>query len=153
MKEIKGFEGLYAITRDGRIWSMRKHDWKATFTNTCGYEIVKLWRGGEEKWYTVHRLVAETYLPNPDRYPVINHKDHNRKNNNVDNLEWCSVAYNNQYSSCKRVKCEETGEIFDSVKAAAESVGRKSATMSRHLHGATKFCGGYHFTFYTGDDE
>lgn len=56
-------------------------------------------------------------------------------------------------NNSKKVKCIETGEIFDSVKAAAESVGRKTSTMSRHLHGNTKFCGGYHFEFYIEEDE
>lgn len=149
MKAIKGFETSYAITRDGRVWSFCKHDWKATQTNTGGYEIVRLWKNNESKWYTIHRLVAETYLPNPNHYPVINHKDQNKLNNNVDNLEWASVEYNVQYSCCKRVMCQETGEIFDSVGEAAKSVGRKPATMSAHLHGNSKSCGGYHFEFTT----
>lgn len=56
-------------------------------------------------------------------------------------------------NNSKKVRCIETGEIFESVKAAAESVGRKSSTMSRHLHGNTKFCGNYSFEFYVEEQE
>lgn len=62
---------------------------------------------GKQKWEYVHRLVATAFIPNPDNLPYINHKDCNPKNNSVDNLEWCTPAYNTQYSLCKMGKYDD----------------------------------------------
>lgn len=64
-----------------------------------GHLRVVLCDGGVKNRVFVHRLVAEAFIPNPNNYPVINHKDEDPSNNNVDNLEWCSVAYNNAYNN------------------------------------------------------
>lgn len=64
-----------------------------------GYLRVALCNAGIKKRVFVHRLVAEAFLPNPDKLPVINHKDENPKNNCVENLEWCTIAYNNAYNN------------------------------------------------------
>ena len=62
-----------------------------------GYVRYTLSKNGKMKQAFAHRLVAEAFIPNPNNYPVINHKDCNTQNNNVENLEWCSIQYNNQY--------------------------------------------------------
>ena len=64
-----------------------------------GHLRVTLSNAGAKKRYMVHRLVAENFLDNPNNYPIINHKDENPQNNNVDNLEYCTVAYNNAYNN------------------------------------------------------
>lgn len=64
-----------------------------------GYKEVKLYKDGIYKIYKVHRLVAITFIPNPNNYPQINHKDENKANNNVENLEWCNNKYNTDYSN------------------------------------------------------
>lgn len=76
-----------------------------------GYSTVILVSGLDKpKLFRVHRLVAMTFIPNPNNYPCVNHKDENKANNYVDNLEWCTVAYNNIYGNrailagCKRRK-------------------------------------------------
>jgi len=97
-KLISKTNNLYAVSTLGRIMSMRDgRIMKTTITNK-GYELVITHVDGKQKGYTVHRLVAEAFLPNENNYPVINHKDENPLNNNVNNLEWCSSSYNNTYN-------------------------------------------------------
>lgn len=97
-KLISKTNNLYAVSTSGRIMSMRDgRIMKTTITNK-GYELVITHVDGKQKGYTVHRLVAEAFLPNENNYPVINHKDENPLNNNVNNLEWCSSSYNNTYN-------------------------------------------------------
>ena len=64
-----------------------------------GYLIASLWNKMKRKYYLVHRLVAEAFIPNPNNYPQVNHKDENPSNNSVDNLEWCTPKYNANYGT------------------------------------------------------
>lgn len=98
MNPIKGYEGLYYITRDGRIYNSHNLEMKLS-KNANGYNIITLSKNNVSHTYIVHRLVAETFLPNPDGLPCVNHKDENKANNYVNNLEWCSVSYNNNYGT------------------------------------------------------
>ena len=98
MKDIKGYEGLYAITPEGEVWSYKKKMFLVP-RNSKGYLRVKLCRDGQKKWYRVHRLVAEAYIPNPENLPQINHKDENKTNNCLQNLEWCDAKYNSNYGT------------------------------------------------------
>jgi hypothetical protein len=68
------------------------------------YAKVALCKDGKRYQYRLHRLIAETFIPNPDNLPQVNHKDFNKWNNCVDNLEWCSAKYNMQYNRLKKVK-------------------------------------------------
>lgn len=99
MKDIKGYEGLYAITEDGKVWSYRNKRFIKPFLRKNGYLQVILVKDGVKKNHKVHRLVAETYISNPNNYPEVNHKDENRVNNNIDNLEWCPHDYNCNYGN------------------------------------------------------
>lgn len=90
-RKIEDVEG-YEVSNMGRVrnkkgYIMRPHRWE-------GYERIML----KDKIYRVHRLVAKAFLPNENNLPVVNHKDHNRANNCVNNLEWCTVQYNCKYS-------------------------------------------------------
>jgi hypothetical protein len=103
MKDIPGYEGLYSATTDGEIVSLittrtRRRGMIKPFVNTGGYLRVNLYRGGKQTKHYVHRLVAATYLPNPEKYGCVNHIDANRQNNRVDNLEWCTPKYNVGFS-------------------------------------------------------
>ena len=107
-KDIKGYEGLYMVSNEGRVKSVERKVWNSgkqcyktikerilkPGNNGEGYLIVNLCKEGNQKFYTVHRLVAQSFLPNPDNLPQINHVDENKKNNCVDNLEWCTNKYN-----------------------------------------------------------
>lgn len=113
-KDIPGYEGHYQASTDGHIRSMTKvvnvrNGYKAVkkgkeltpLNLRKGYYGVRLSKEGHAKTERVHRLVALTFLPNPEGLPCVNHKDENPKNNCVDNLEWCTYAYNNAYGSCR----------------------------------------------------
>lgn len=65
----------------------------------AGYEYVVLANKGKNKTLLIHRLVAETFIPNPNNYACVNHIDENKSNNNVSNLEWCNYEYNNTYKN------------------------------------------------------
>jgi len=90
MKQYK--DSPYYVTEDGKIWRNGKQ--RKLNINPFGYYYVHLSIYGKSKTMRIHRLVAETYIPNPMNYPVINHKDGNKLNNNVSNLEWCTVKEN-----------------------------------------------------------
>lgn len=101
MKDIAGFEGKYAITSCGRVWSYRHKG----FIKNCldprnGYYQVCLYdKDGKHYIRLVHRLVAQAYLDNPNGYPCINHKDEDKSHNYLGNLEWCTYEYNNNYGT------------------------------------------------------
>lgn len=96
-KDIKGYEGLYQISNCGNVKSLKTNK-NLYLSDSKGYQRVGLYKG-KRIMYAVHRLVAETFIPNPNNYPCVNHKDYNKKNNNVTNLEWCNHKYNNNYGS------------------------------------------------------
>lgn len=81
--------------------------------NRSGYKRVGLYKNGKYKPYNVHRLVAITFIPNPTNLPVVNHKDEDKTNNNVNNLEWCTYEYNNNYGTKKeRLSASKKGKTF-----------------------------------------
>lgn len=97
-KSIKGFEGLYEVSDLGRVRSI-KSDTILKGELLHGYKRVALFNEKYKKVF-VHRLVADAFIPNPDGLPQINHKDEDKTNNCVDNLEWCTSKYNMNYGSC-----------------------------------------------------
>ena len=99
MKDIKGYEGLYGITSCGKVWSYKYKKFLKPVAYDNGYLCVTLCKNGKIKNYTIHRLVAEAYIPNPDNLPQINHKDENKANNCLQNLEWCDAKYNSNYGT------------------------------------------------------
>lgn len=106
MLEIKPYplDSDYMVYSDGRIWAKKKkkHFLKPNYNK--GYQRVCLSINKKKKNITVHRIVAETFLENPDNLPQINHKDENRDNNDVSNLEYCTAEYNCNYGTrIKRV--------------------------------------------------
>lgn len=108
-KDIIGYESFYQVSNIGRVRSLDrtvirdgygsvlfKGQIMNQFENN-GYMMVTLRKDGHKHNYKVHRLVMMAFEPNPDNLPCINHKDNNRKNNVVSNLEWCTYKYNNDY--------------------------------------------------------
>ena len=108
-REVAGYEGLYLVSDDGQIFALPSivnkgeteyvREGKILSPNLRGrgdltYYFVRLTKDGESKTHSVHRLVAEAFIPNPNHLPQINHKDGNAKNNQVDNLEWCTCQDN-----------------------------------------------------------
>lgn len=123
-KDIKNFED-YQISNLGQIKCkrklvidkngnkrIRKEKIKKCYIDRYGYLCTTLWYNKvNSKHFLVHRLVAKAFIPNPDNLPCINHKDENKLNNCVDNLEWCTIKYNNNYGTRKQKACEKQKEI------------------------------------------
>lgn len=123
-----------------------------------GHCRVTLVNAGEKQRYLIHRLVAESFLPNPNNYPIVNHKDENPSNNNVDNLEWCSVAYNNAYNNRhQRIGDAEGHDVdlidnngniiktYPSITKAANDYGFPITTLYRYLNSQIKVSVGNNF--------
>lgn len=103
-KDIKGYEGLYQISNLGNVKSMNyngtgKERILIPGKQPNGYLIVKLSKNGIIKNFLIHRLVGQTFIENPKNLPQVNHIDEDKTNNCVDNLEWCTAEYNNNYGA------------------------------------------------------
>ena len=156
MKDIKNYEGLYAVTSCGKIWSYRNNKFMQLGNHHSGYMNVRLFKDGIGKSYSVHRLVAEAYLDNPGNLPCVNHKDENKTNNAVTNLEWCTVSYNTTYGTSRKrtaeklqkaVRCIELDRTFSNANIAAEKLNLKRANIWCALNGRSQTAGGYHFEY------
>ena len=97
-KPVLDFDG-YEVSSYGRIWSNKKHIIMSPGKQKSGYYIVCFQKGGKSYTKSVHRLVAEAFIPNPNNLPQVNHKDENKGNNTVENLEWCTSEYNINYGT------------------------------------------------------
>jgi hypothetical protein len=109
--EIPDYKELYYIEPNGDVYSQDRIDTNNRFRKgrkikpsvyKDGYYYVGLWKNGTQKFLKVHRLVALTYIPNLNNHPCVNHKDCNRQNNNLNNLEWCTNMYNSQSINTSR---------------------------------------------------
>ena len=136
-KPILEFQGLYEVSNIGRVRRVAHYEnnrffgerIKITRPDKDGYETVALYHGRQcVKTRKVHRLVAEAFIENPDNLPQINHKDENKMNNHVNNLEWCDCVYNNNYGTrnqrlsqsvmghkCKGIKDPITGKFIRKI--------------------------------------
>lgn len=92
-KDIKGYEGLYKVSNLGRVKNS-SNKYKKYNINNKGYCLLSLYRDSKEKHFLIHRLVAEAFIPKVENKNQINHKDGNKENNRVDNLEWCNQKEN-----------------------------------------------------------
>lgn len=163
MKDIKGYEGLYAVTSCGKVWSYKSKIFLKPQRNNSGYLMVGLHKEGHEKKCLIHRLVLETYKPceNMDKLDA-SHRDENRENNNLNNLEWLthkdnlnygshnekqSKAHTNHPKKSKKVRCVETRIIYPSMKEASRQTGIHNDTISRCCRGVYQKAGGFHWEF------
>ena len=163
-KDIKGYEGRYQISSFGRVKSLNYRctgrekilDFKST--NSRGYVIAKLCKEGKVKSYTVHKLVAEAFIPNPNNYKEINHRDENKINNHVSNLEWCTRKYNCNYGTrnkrvskshkgktkgskngrARKILCVTTGKPFNCIKDAAKCYSINYSTLKGGIKKGSK---------------
>jgi hypothetical protein len=154
----------YLVTVDGRVFSLHTMRYLKNFTKAGDYVYVKI----GSKSYRMHRLVAQTYIPNPENKAQVNHMDGNKYNNMLCNLEWATPSENMQHacdtglrpiselmretgrtspnlfvknntaSITKLVLDEETGIFYESAREAAESVGVKPKYLWRRLNGEAK---------------
>ena len=182
-RDIEGFEGYYQISNMGRVKSLER-----TVRNSRGYRIVaerilkpqsnskgylyvNLYKDGKMKRCRVNRLVAQAFLPNPDNLPEVNHKDEDKQNNCMDNLEWCSHSYNNSYNGrAKKIGEKNTNNPkiskpvfsvnkvsgliveFPSLIEAERQTGISNSSICKCLKGKRNSAGGCVW-FYADDDN
>ena len=136
-KSVVGYEGRYEVSNLGQVRSVTKYhrgvskggkETKRLVQGKLlkqreheGYRRIDLYDGhGSCRRFFVHRLVAEAFIPNPNNYPQINHKDEDKSHNSVDNLEWCTASYNNTYGSLMQRRRENCIRQFTGRTLSAE---------------------------------
>lgn len=164
-KDVKGYEGIYQVSNCGRVRRLDRITAQGHFlhgrilkpdVNKLGYHIAAFSKNGVKERIRVHRLVAMHFLDNKDNLPVINHKDENPSNNHVDNLEWCTMMYNNLYNdrhkkvgkSLEKAIYVIDGDCdyyFDSAREASRELGLNEAHVSACLRGELKTHHGYSY--------
>ena len=168
---VLGYEGLYEVNQFGQIRNkdgqiMRQRLKKAKYTV---YKKVSLYKDGKYKHLYVHRIVAQAFIPNPQGFELINHKDEDGTNNAVDNLEWCDRSYNATYGTSpkkiskafkgreseKRIAVYATNKSgdfageWDSITEAAKDVGCSTSEISGALKGKRKTVKGLIWGYFT----
>lgn len=154
-KPIEGYEGKYMISNFGRVKSLK---------NSCGnyrekilkplkskkvYLQVNLSLNGKVQMFKIHRLVAEAFLPNPDDLEQVNHKDENKLNNCVENLEWCDNRYNVRYTQAKKVGCYKNNKLIKIYNAISDTEldGFKKSAVCQCCKGKLKNYKGYQWIY------
>jgi hypothetical protein len=159
-KKIQNYEA-YSVSDSGEVRNDITGKILKQTIDRDGYHMITLHYGpnGKRRWAGVHRIVAETFIPNPDCLPIVNHKDENKDNNAVDNLEWCSASYSTNYGTrnnrtakklSKRVYQYEDGELvgwYDSTKLAGKFLGIGPSHISDCCRGEKKTAGGYKWSY------
>lgn len=156
-KPITDYVGLYEVSSEGRVRNVKTGKILKPKNNRRGYLFVGLHKNGAVKNRYIHRLVAQAFIPNPNKLPEVNHKDEIKANNNLDNLEWVSHRDNSNYgkrneriSKCMSKPIVQidlsTGLIiktYPSTTIATRVTGINYDTISRAARGKYKTAGGY----------
>lgn len=153
-RDIQEYEGLYQVSSLGRVKSLGKGNSNNSKEkilkldkNYKGYLQINLYKDGKLKHYRVHRLVANAFIPNPNNYEEINHKDENKENNCVENLEWCNRQYNAEYSKAKQVQQytldDKLINTFPSTHEIERQLGYSCGNISRCCNGKIKKAYGF----------
>lgn len=163
------FENKYMVSNKGKIVSLnfKRSGIKKEMSPWLhkGYKLVTLCMNGKTKQIPIHRLVAEAFIPNPNNYPIVNHKDENKLNNCADNLEWCTNEYNITYGTANQRRAEKgkvpilqmtiDGKLvrrFDSAKEAGASLGvLNHSSITSVCKGKQKTAYGYNWRYEEED--
>lgn len=152
-KDIKGFEGLYQISDCGEVKSLYRIRKGKSGSNVPvterilkysidkdGYRKVTLMKDGKMYYFRICRLVAEEFIPNPNNYPVVNHKNEIKNDDTVNNLEWCTNAYNTRYSIWKqshKISCN--GVEYASIRDCSRKLNIDSKSIRYCLKNNTMY--------------
>ena len=166
LRDIAGYEGVYKISQCGDIYSVRTGKIRKSFVTPDGYKSVRLCKDGVSKNHSVHRLVACAYLPPDSDKKYVNHKNGDRLDNRVANLEWCTQSENIKHSYAvlgrkmsaplrniciatrKKVQRDD-GVVYESIRKAAEDNGTTTASLSQILRlYPMNMKNGHRFSFY-----
>ena len=141
----------YLVTRDGKIKSKRFNKWLTPKVNWDGYHRIQIWEKGKANMISWHRVIAETYIPNPENKPYVNHKNGIKTDNNVENLEWVTQKENiahawrtglstqtfNHPSTSHGVECIYAVmgdmEFFPSISEASRKTGMGRGTILKYI--------------------
>jgi hypothetical protein len=160
-KTIKDYPN-YKISNIGLVLNIKTNNILKPFYNKKGYNLVSLFPN--KKNFKIHRLVAEAFIPNPENKEQVNHIDSNKNNNSVFNLEWNTNLENTKHSienntfgigNSKKVKCLETGMVYDSAVEASKyfkNISSKSIQKAANEKNKTKTAGGYSWQYITEVD-
>lgn len=158
---VEGYEDYYKVSSKGRVYSVRNDIILKQTLYREGYFAVCLCVNEHRKRRNVHWLVAKAFIQNPNNLPCVNHKDGNKQNNNVENLEWCTYRDNTLHAiriglkhqdkgtlkwKCIPVRRIEDGKIFECVADAATECNRTKQSLDSCLRrGPKATCAGYHW--------
>ena len=172
-RDVEGYEGIYQVSNMGRIRSLDRqilshHNCKISIKGriispakcVSGYEEAHLYKNGIRRALLLHRIVAKAFIPNPNNFPEVNHKDENIQNNCVENLEWCDSKYNANYGT-RNQRCYESNrkhfkpiyqidftsgekiKRWDCIADAARALKIHEEQISRVCKGRNKTAGGF----------
>ena len=120
-KDIIGFEGLYQVSNTGKVYSIRRNIMLKGKTDRYGYRTVVLWNG-KNNYRTVHRLVAEAFVPQVDGCNVVNHLDCDKQNNKAENLEWTTVQGNTKHAYANNKEFRERVKFVNQMGIEARKI-------------------------------
>jgi hypothetical protein len=150
LKDLPDFDGCYKVSKDGTVYSLKSGEIKALKGGSVrhGYKGVTLYHNGKAYLRLVHRAVAEAFLPNPNKLPHVNHKDFDKENNCVDNLEWCNISDNVRHTirKGKHSRCLASEAVLEirrrhaageSQASLAKQFGRSPGTICQIVNNQT----------------
>ena len=152
-------DSKYAVSNKGHIMNIRSGKIIKTTVNSSGYESVQLSEYGKRKRFLIHRLIAFVFILNPELKPYVNHKDGNKLNNTVENLEWCTAKENEKHARLTKLKDQnkpvkaisilnpEDIQIYESLSECSRSMDINKGTIHRVLKGKRNATHGYYFEY------
>ena len=170
-KDIKGYEGWYQVSNFGNVRSVDREGFRngrscrfkgqsiTPLRHDRGYLEVGLYKDGKEKRVYIHRLVAEAFIDNPLSLPSVNHKNEDKTDNSVYNLEWCSYEYNDNYGTrnervletraemAKPFLCVENQKVYKFASVASKELCLSHSKVCEVLNGKYNHTKGYHFVY------
>ena len=144
MRDVKGYEGLYAVTSCGKVWSYKSKRFLEPIANNNGYLGVNLYKNGKMKYFLIHRLVTEAYIPNTNNLPQVDHIDNDKTHNYVNNLQWITGRDNVRKGRIKPILQFDLNGNFIREWESAIDVGREvRSNICNCLKGNQKTALGY----------